>query len=204
MNTQDFGAIKRKVFLAYHRDGILDLAASFVVLGFGVNMLTGNIVFLLTGWMMVMGYAFIKQRVTIPRFGYVRFDSHKKNLTLGIAGLVIGMVILLLVVLFQFFDVGQPASPEMAALLQRYHMVPLSGLFFGLPLLGAAIFLRLSRYYLYALLSVGLPALGGWLEIETYIPIIALGLTMLTFGAVLLATFLKTYPVKEGADENVG
>ena len=204
MNTQDFEAIKRKVFLAYHRDGILDLAASFVVLGFGVNMLTGNIVFLLTGWMMVMGYAFIKQRVTIPRFGYVRFDSHKKNLTLGIAGLVIGMVILLLVVLFQFFDVGQPASPEMAALLQRYHMVPLSGLFFGLPLLGAAIFLRLSRYYLYALLSVGLPALGGWLEIETYIPIIALGLTMLTFGAVLLATFLKTYPVKEGADENVG
>ena len=204
MNTQDFGAIKRKVFLAYHRDGILDLAASFVVLGFGVNMLTGNIVFLLTGWMMVMGYAFIKQRVTIPRFGYVRFDSHKKNLTLGIAGLVIGMVILLLVVVFQFFDFGQPASPEMAVLLQRYHMVPLSGLFFGLPLLGAAIFLRLSRYYLYALLSVGLPALGGWLEIETYIPIIALGLTMLTFGAVLLATFLKTYPVKEGADENVG
>ena len=79
MRTKEFGPLKRKVFLAYHRDGILDLVAGTVVLGFGLNMLTGNIFFLMAGWLAMMLYFLIKQRVTIPRFGFVRFESQKKT-----------------------------------------------------------------------------------------------------------------------------
>ena len=82
-------------------------------------------------------------------------------------------------------------------------MVPLSGMLFGLPALAAAVFLGLKRFYLYALLAVGLPALGAWLKIETYFPIIATGLIILAFGIVLLATFLKRYPLNTGADADV-
>ena len=47
MSTQDFGPLKRKIYLAYHQDGILDLVAGSVVVGFGTFMLTDNIAFLM-------------------------------------------------------------------------------------------------------------------------------------------------------------
>jgi len=107
--------------------------------------------------------------------------------------------VLFFFVALKFFIDRQPSSPEMQALIQRYHMVPLSGMLFGLPALAAALYLGLKRFYLYALLAIGLPALGALVEIETYIPIVATGLTILAFGAVLLTAFLRKYPLSNGA-----
>lgn len=201
--TKDFNSLKQKVFLAYHRDGILDLVAGTVVFGFGLNMLTGNIAFLMMGWMAMMLYVLIKQRITIPRFGYVRFESEKKTFNKGLLSVGIGVLLLLFFVALKLFIDRQPASPVMEAWMQRYHMVPLSGMLFGLPALVAAIFLGLKRYYLYALLAVGLPALGAWINIQTYIPIVSTGLVILAFGVVLLITFLKRYPLNDEAGDNV-
>ena len=202
MSTQkDFDILKRKVYLSYHKDGILDLVAGSVVLGFGLNMLTDNIAFLMVGWFMMLMYYFLKQRITIPRFGFVRIDSEKKTRMLSWISVGIGVLVLLLFFGLGFFVNREPASPEAEALLRRYHMVPLSGMLFGLPALAAAIFLGLKRFYLYAFLAVGLPLLGAWLDIETYIPIVTTGAVILTFGAILLVGFLKKYPLNaEGED----
>ena len=203
MNTQDFGPLKRKVYLAYHQDGILDLVAGSVVLGFGLNMLTDNIVFLMIGWLPMMLYVVLKQRITVPRFGYVRFESKRRTFAKGLVALGVGVLVLLLFLALYFFTSQQPISPEMQAWTQRYHMIPLSAMLFGLPALAAAAFLGLKRFYLYALLAVGLPALGAWLDIETYIPIVTTGLIMLAFGAGLLVNFLKKYQTNdEGVDDN--
>jgi hypothetical protein len=198
---QEFSPLKRKVYLAYHRDGILDLAAGSVVLGFGLNMLTDNIVFLVIGWMAIMLYFLIKQRVTVPRFGFVRFESKEKTTQKAWISVGIGVLFVAFFLTLNIFVSRRPTSPEMQAWIQRYHMVPLSAMLFGLPALAAAIFLGLNRFYVYALLAVGLPLLGALANIETYIPILATGLIMLAFGSVLLVTFLKKYPLEaEGED----
>ena len=201
--TKEFDTLKRKVYLAYHQDGILDLVAGSVVLGFGTFMLTDNIAFLMAGWFVMMMYVFLKNRITVPRFGYVRIDSQKKALMKSWISVGIGVLVLLLFFLLPIFLRRNPTSPETEALLRRYHMVPLSTMLFGLPALGAAIFLGLKRFYLYASLAIGLPLLGGMLDIETYIPIVTTGAVIIAYGAFLLANFLKKYPLNaEGEDAN--
>ena len=203
MSTQDFGPLKHKVYLAYHQDGILDLVAGSVVLGFGLNMLTDNIVFLMVGWLAMMLYVLIKQRITIPRFGYVRFESEKKTIKKAWLSVGIGVLFVAFFLTLNIFVSRKPTSPDMQAWIQRYHMVPLSAMLFGLPALGAALFLGLKRFYLYAVLAVGLPLLGAMVNIETYIPIVTTGAIMVAFGAFLLVNFLRKYPLNL-EDEDAG
>jgi len=202
--TSEFNNLKRKVYLAYHQDGILDLVAGSVVLGFGTFMLTDNIAFLMAGWFVMMMYVFLKNRITVPRFGYVRIDSQKKALMRGWISVGIGVLVLLLFFLLPIFLRRSPASPETEALIRRYHMVPLSTMLFALPALGAALFLGLKRFYLYALLAAGLPLLGAVLNIETYLPILTTGLIILAFGTVLLVKFLKAYPLTTESEDASG
>ena len=190
--TKDFDTLKRKVYLAYHQDGILDLTAAVVLLGFGTFMLTGSVVFLTMGAIFATLYTLMKNRITVPRFGYVRFESQEKTVAKYWFLFGFGVLEFLAFLAGSIFQRNTPT--ELQALKQQYHMVPLSAMLFGLPALAAAVFLGLKRFYLYALLTVGLPALGGWLNIETYIPILAIGFVMLAVGIGLLTSFLKKYP----------
>ena len=115
----------------------------------------------------------------------------------------LGVLILLVVVALNFVLRSRPGSPEMQTWMQQYHMIPYSAMLFGLPALVAAAFLGLKRFYLYALLAVGLPALGAWLKIETFIPILATGLVLLAFGIGLLIGFLKKYSVNDKRSRGV-
>lgn len=202
--TKEFDSLKRKVYLAYHQDGILDLVAGSVVLGFGLDMLTNNIAFLMIGWLAMMLYVLIKQRITVPRFGYVRFESEKKTVQKAWISVGIGVLFVAFFLTLNIFVSKKPTSPEMQAWIQRYHMVPLSAMLFGLPALAAALFLGLKRFYLYALLAVGLPLVGAWLNIETYIPIVTTGAVIIAFGAILLVNFLKKYPLNAAGEDANG
>lgn len=200
--TKEFFALKRKIYIAYHQDGILDVAAATILLGFSFFMITKNVIFLTLGVIFAPQYMLLKKYITIPRFGYVRFVSQEKALTQGWSLVGIG-VLMFFVVLILGILTRNRSSLEMQTWWQQYHMVPLSAMLFGLPALIVAVFLNLKRFYLYALLAIGLPALGAWLNIETFIPILATGLVMLTFGIGLLISFLKKNPVVDMEGENV-
>ncbi len=202
--SKEFDTLKRKVYLAYHRDGILDLTAATTLLGFSIFMATKNVVFLVLGAIFTAQYVLMKQSITIPRFGYVRFVPQKKALTQGWFLVGLGVLVMFVVFVLNIFLSNSPSSPEMQAWIQRYHMIPLSGVLFGVPALVAAVFLGLKRFYLYAMLTVGLPALGAWLNIETFIPILVTGLVVLAFGIGLLSSFLKQHPVDDKAGSNAG
>jgi hypothetical protein len=199
--SKEFDALKLKVYLAYHRDGILDLVVGTILLGFSIFMPTGNVVFLAVGPIFATQYVLMKQRITIPRFGYVRFVSERKAMTQSWILLGVGVFVTFVVFVLNIFLSNRPSSPEMQAWIQQYHMVPLSTLLFGLPALFAAVFLGLKRFYLYALLTVSLPILGAWLNIETFIPILVTGLVILAYGIGLLSSFMKQYPNNK-ADDN--
>ena len=197
--NKDIEALKKKVYLTYHQDGIIDLTAATILLGFSIFMATDNVVFLALGAFCGVEYALLKQRITIPRLGYVRFEPKEKSLRKNLVLLGIGMLVLFLVFAANAFLTIDPSSFDM----QRYHMVPLSVLLFALPALVAAILLGLKRFYLYALLAAVLPALGAWLNIETFIPILVTGLVILVTGLWLLAGFIKQYPVMDSEGEDV-
>lgn len=194
--TNDYVTLKRKIFLAYHQDGILDLTGAVVLLGFSIFMATNSIVFLILATVFSAQYVLMKQLITTPRFGYVRFETKETTLTKLSILMGFGVLALLAVVFLSIFQRNSAGSLDMQAWMQQYHMVPISAMCFGLPALAAAVFLGLKRFYLYALLVVGLPALGAWLNIETFIPILATGLVLLSVGIGLLYSFLKKYPIR--------
>jgi uncharacterized membrane protein len=204
MDTQYFAPLKRRIYLAYHQDGILDLIAGLVVLGFGTYIMTNNFIFLMASDFVMLMYYLLKKRITVPRFGYVRIDSEEKARVRNWTAVGFGVLFLLL---FSSLNIllrrGPASSGEIEAWIRSYHLIPLSAMLFGLPALVAAIFLGPMRFYLYAFLAVGLPAAGAWLNIPTYIPIMIMGVIVLAFGVVLLFNFLKKYPLNaEGEDVN--
>ena len=197
MNSKDFSALKQKAFTAYHQDGILDLVYAVVLLGFGTFMLTDNVVFLGLGTIIAALYIPMKQQLTVPRFGFVRFESEQKSLTKAWILMGIGVLVLLIVFIARYFVGDTSSSPEMQALTQQYHMVPLTGLLFGIPALAAFLYFKLPRFLLYGILTVVLPALGGWLNIETFIPVLVLGGLVLVISFIMMFRFRKRYPISK-------
>jgi hypothetical protein len=194
--NKNLDRLQRKIYLAYHQDGILDIAAGSIATGFSLFMLADTLVFLILGMLPAMLYIPLKERITTPRFGYVRFEPEKVTAGRYAVSIGVGLLVLLVVAASAFGGLTD-RLPE--AWMQRYHMVPIAGFLFALPAAGAAGFLGLKRFYLYAALAVGLPALGGALEIPTFIPILALGILVAAYGFWLLANFVKQHPVEQEA-----
>lgn len=202
MNTKDFNSLKQKAYTAYHQDGILDLVFAVILLGFGTFMLTESAVFLALGAIIAALYIPLKQLITVPRFGFVRFESKKTSLVKAWFLMGTGVLVFLLIFFARYFISDTAFSPEFQTMIQRYHMVPLAGMLFGLPALAAAIFLKLLRFFLYAGLTLVLTALGALLELQTYLPIMSLGGLVLTISFILMIRFRKQYPLNsEGENE---
>ena len=69
--------LRRKAYLAYHQDGIIDILIGATMIGFALWILLGYVLFTFISWLSFGFYVQLKNTITVPRFGYVRFQQYE-------------------------------------------------------------------------------------------------------------------------------
>lgn len=199
-----FKRLERKAYVSYHRDGLIDLVLGMAAVGFGMNLATDSVVWNMFAWLPIIFYVPLKNRITVPRLGYVSFGSTASGRNRRLVGfLSLGVLFLLLagLVIFLLPIFGRVDSPMVAWIRSS----PL--LFFGLAGavgfgVGGAIS-GIRRLTTYAVLCSVLMIAGHVLGLAPYIPILLLAAALFTVGAILMIRFMRKYPLAgaETSDE---
>lgn len=145
------------------------------------------------GWFPILFYMPLKNRITVPRLGYVKFDPSRKGVALnkGIY-LFVGLFgfLLLGIVVFLFSN----SSPAFV-LWMRENI----SLFFGtlavLSFVMAGFVSGIRRMFFHALLAAVFMGGSHLLGFDVAFSITALALALLLGGAAVLFRFLGKYPI---------
>jgi hypothetical protein len=195
--------LERRVYWYYHQDGLVDILFGLGLIGFGLMMLTGNVVYNVLGWIiLVTFYMPIKKAVTIPRLGYVQFHS-RRTVRWGLISFVIGVVVLILVLglVNQTRNERLPASWQ--AMLREYDMLVIGALL-SIPLTLVSALTGLLRPLAYIGLSLLVILAGIQLGIQPPIYMIALGAIIMLIGSIYLARFMIRHPAHRLDGQNGG
>jgi hypothetical protein len=193
---QDFKKLQQRTYQSYHQDGLIDIIIGLAIIGFGLNMALDNAAFLFMGWLPIVFYVPLKNRLTVPRIGYVKFYASNKI----VYGLVITGLLVLMVGMFVFFISGPGIiSQEMQDWLRQYYLLLFGGIT-ALCFIAAGLLTKITRLYVYALLFLVIFAAGTLLEIHPAIYVILTGLLIEAVGIWLLVRFLRKYPLPEVED----
>ena len=197
----DLESLKRKLYLSYHGDGILDLAIGLTILGFGISMQMDSGASIILSWLGLMLYAPLKSIITIPRMGYVQFEEASKRRSHLLAMLGIGVGTLVLFVTFILFMRADTVSVEFDTWFNKYYLLVLGGIP-ALALIVTALRTGVSRFFLHALLILGIIFAGIQLNIAEPTYVMILGGIILLIGLGLLVRFLRKYPNVDKGDED--
>jgi hypothetical protein len=198
----DLKQLQQRVYWSYHQDGLVDILFGLGVIGFGLMLLTGNVIFNILAWFPLIFYAPIKRAVTVPRLGYVEIES-KRSLRWGVISVVIGVAVLFLVLMLPIMLRNGLLPESWQALLSAYDMLIIGGLLL-IPLIIVSALTGLRRLLGYAGLIILGILIGIQLGIEPGIYMIALGAIILLVGAIYLVRFLSRYPVQQLDAQNDG
>lgn len=187
-------SLRQKAYLEYQGDGLLDILIGLAIMGFGLSMIASA--FMVTSWLPLMLYMPLKGLITIPRFGYVEFDSETRNRQKLTLTLLVGLMALSVFtgLFFWFVFANPPAGLD--AFLGKYILLVLGG-FMALMMLAAAFMLGLRRYYVYAGLTMLVLWAGIELGLDEHLFVIGLGLVFVIPGTYMLWRFIQKYPVAE-------
>jgi hypothetical protein len=184
--------IRRKAYLAYHQDGIIDLCIGATILSFGLWRLTDVVVFGSLSWLFLSLYLVLKRSITIPRFGFVRFDETKRKAQISLS---LALLILLVLAIGGFFFFARPDQipPDIRAFVRKFHEFVMSGIgAFSMILFGLMFGIKRVVGYglmmliiLYAAIQLGWPA---------DLTLLSMGSVILLIGLGLLLSFLQRYP----------
>jgi len=200
--SADYRKLEHKTYLYYHQDGLLDLIVGAIVFGVGLNEATDSPIWSFIALMLIIAYVPLRNRITFPRLGYVKFKTTRGGVNLLLVGILV-MVVLALGVVGILLTLGSGNSPSPVTHWIRQGPLLLYAL---LGLIGFSLFglvIRLGRLYLYTLLSVVIFSGGHLLNLPMSLPFLILAGAILAIGTVLLIRFVRKYPVSAQETDRV-
>lgn len=184
--------LRQNMLMIYHDDGLLDLVVGFAVIMLSAVMAFEAVVFIgLIGIPLIL-YIPIKDRVSIPRMGRIRFEPQDVSRRKLFAFLFLGFAALLLFLFLSLIRI-QPGSG--LATIIRNNQVLVFAMLLGGSLFAASYFLNNRRFAVYSILSLGLVVGLNILELPIWSAVLGVGLLMESVGIYQLVGFLRDYPL---------
>ncbi len=184
--------LRQNMLMIYHDDGLLDLVVGFAVIMLSVVMAIEAVALIgLIGIPLIL-YIPIKDRVSIPRMGRIRFEPQDVSRRKLFAFLFLGFAALLFFLFFSQIRI-QPGSG--LATIIRSNQVLVFALVLGGSLFAASYFLNNRRFSVYSILSLGLVVGLNILELPIWSAVLGVGLLMEAVGIYQLVGFLRDYPL---------
>ena len=187
----DLRDVERRAWTLYYQDGLWDIFFGLLFLGGGLRVLTDNLWFYLLVAAGILVFILGKRWITLPRLGQIQFSAQRKARTAVVRIVALGAMIVTAVI-FILIVTGSDLSG-----------LPLNWLFVIMVpsvFLLMATMMDFTRLYGYAVLVAVFTVLGEFVgnPAAAWAQIIA-GLVPLAVGIVLLARFLRRYPVVDEA-----
>lgn len=181
--------LKRKAYLAYHQDGIVDGMVGLAILGFGLWICLDQPIFAFLYFLSLGLYVPLKNAITVPRFGYVRFQEGKREIKLLIC---VGIGLLLLTLVMAVLMLLGPERVGLAPIpfLRKFHVYIMSSI--GAALLGIfGLWSGIRRLVGYAFLLTAALVVTITVGLDRYAPLVVTGISMMLAGLVLMARFIR-------------
>ncbi len=197
----NFKELRQKTYLAYHQDGLIDTLVGLGILGFGLNMMTESSALIVLSWIPFILYAPLKKFITIPRLGYVKFDSQRTTSIRLTMMMLVGLLTLSLFLGLFIFMRNDSMPADVSALLQKYHML-LLGTFVALAFVVGGALSGIKRFFIQAVIGELILIAGIELGVQPPVYTMIWGGVVFLIGAVLLVQFLHQHPIikKDGND----
>jgi hypothetical protein len=197
ISESDLRNAERKNYLFYFEDGILDIIAGLPVLSFGLGMVFDATLLFIFTWLPIILYWPVKQAITLPRMGYVKFSPERqrrisKNMVLL---LFAGSLFLLLGIFVTLGFEGQLFN--LRDFMMKYSLLILGAIMASAFLLISILF-ELKRFSGYGAL-----VFAAWLTpflfpIREGIPVALIGALISLIGVgFLVRFFINTTPPLE-------
>jgi len=189
MNTTDSHIkleteLKKKAFLSFHNDGIIDILMGWNLAVIGVSLYLHNLSLLsdIIGLAPLLFYGLLKYKITLPRLGHAQFRT-RRSFSVWLVGAV-GGVFLLAAIIYGFFinsSSGFVGPIAFALLGIALTMVLISGF---------------NRILAYAILIPLFFIVGFGLRFLSPEMIMATGGILMVVGIWMLTKFLRTHPIQ--------
>jgi len=193
--TASFRNLEQKTYLAYQRDGLLDLIIGAGILCLGLNEAMDTTIWGFMTLLLIIAYMPLKRRITFARIGYVKFNVVRRGLnTMLVGGMIMIILALLLVGALFLLRSDNSQSLNLVRWIRKGPLLLyalLGSIGFGL----AGLITGIRRLCIYALLSIVMMSGAHLLNLPIFVAFLFFGGAIIVTGAVLLVSFLRKYPV---------
>ena len=193
-NPKKPSGLRRRLYLVYHQDGMLELVIGLCLLILAAVILSEQFAFIGLIAIPAAMYLPLKQSVSLPRVGHIRFVSEDiSRQRLGLA-VVVGLAVFVGLLALYIVAASGALSSDTAGMI-RNSLPIMFAVSIGVALAGVAYALNHARFYFFGtlglILILAFYVAGGRIGISVAL----LGVVIEVTGLVNLVSFLRKYPI---------